>query len=268
MLTETDRAANSMSDLHARTVARADRVQQSIREGIDRSRDVTSAIAQWVVVATHLANKHDGPITRDSTATRAARRGRKLPPAGSSRSSLPPRAARLTEPRPPALGGHVVIHDGAYVRCVCCRRYSSKVPQFVRARCPGSAATRWADRAEADAQLGIEAGGGHHRLMSGSVVWCSRCGSYATSLARGLTRACRGPPPLGGNSGGRLWQLRRLKKGFHPVTGARLPRAVPELHWGTLAGRSLAGERWSDRRPSDPHRQGDPSTPPCSARRP
>ncbi len=91
----------------------------------------------------------------------------------------PPRAARHIEPRPPALGGHVLVHHGGVVRCVECRRHSRKVAAFVRGRCEGSAAARWADRAAADADAGISVGGGHHRMLSGDVAWCSQCGAYA-----------------------------------------------------------------------------------------
>ncbi len=146
----------------------------------------------------------------------------------------------------------MLVHNGDVVHCAVCRRQSRKVAAFVRGRCAGSAATRWADRAAADAQAGIQIGGGHQRRMSGEVVWCSRCGAYASSLARGLMRACLGPPAPGGNSGGRAWQLRRLKKGFHPVSGARLPPAVPEIHWATPAGRDSGIGTWMERRNSIP----------------
>ncbi len=196
-LTERDRFANDFSDRHARAVARSVRVEAHVRQAIESSRETTYTVARWIGMATHLANAHDGPVTRDSTASRQGR-GRAAPRVvvvGGGCAPPPSHSARLTEPRPPALGGHVLVFHGSVVSCVVCRRHSRKVAAFVRGRCPGSAAARWAERAEADAQLGIGAGGGHHRLLSGEVVWCSRCGSYASSLARGLTRACRAPPP-------------------------------------------------------------------------
>ena len=62
----------------------------------------------------------------------------------------------------------------------------------------------------------------HQLFVSGSVVWCKRCGCYGTSRLRGLKGSCRGPP----RAGGRAVALRRLLGGTHPENKAPLPRAL------------------------------------------
>ena len=76
----------------------------------------------------------------------------------------------------------------------------------------------------------------HVVLKSGSVVWCTVCGSYAESKAVGLRSACTGPPVKTLGAGGRLAQLHRLRASRHPVTGAIIPAAT-EID-GTPVGRS------------------------------
>ena len=66
----------------------------------------------------------------------------------------------------------------------------------------------------------------HRRMQSGSVLWCSRCGVYADKKAKGLTKTCNGAPPRHRNRGGMEGQLRKLRNGIHPKTGACLPEAV------------------------------------------
>ena len=63
-------------------------------------------------------------------------------------------------------------------------------------------------------------------MQSGSVIWCSRCGVYADKKAKGLTKICNGTPPRQRDKGGMEGQLRKLRNGIHPKTGARLPEAV------------------------------------------
>ena len=55
------------------------------------------------------------------------------------------------------------------------------------------------------AELGIAVGGGHTRILSGDVVWCISCGSYANIRAVGFAAPCGGTPP---KTAGRYWQLR------------------------------------------------------------
>jgi hypothetical protein len=72
--------------------------------------------------------------------------------------------------------------------------FTSLYKQHCGRRCRGSALIAWAARACSDAALRRVAGGGHVRFLSGDVLWCSRCGAYATSRVFGLARACPGRP--------------------------------------------------------------------------
>lgn len=62
--------------------------------------------------------------------------------------------------------------------------------------------------------------------MSGSVLWCSRCGVFGDKKAKGLKNGCKGKPPKQRHRGGMEGQLRKLRNGIHPKTGEDLPPAV------------------------------------------
>ena len=98
--------------------------------------------------------------------------------------------------RPPCLGGHTltVTTNGTghrVNRCTVCRVTSAK-PTFCMTRCKGSAVDRWAKVAKMMADNGVTDGGGHSRMLSGDVIWCGVCGSYADLKVGGLTEACTG----------------------------------------------------------------------------
>ena len=63
-------------------------------------------------------------------------------------------------------------------------------------------------------------------MVSGSVVWCYRCGVYADKKSKGLSRTCNGAPPKHRHKGSMEGQLRKLRNCIHPKTGASLPPAV------------------------------------------
>lgn len=62
--------------------------------------------------------------------------------------------------------------------------------------------------------------------MSGTVLWCFRCGVYGDKKAKGLRNECKGRPPRQAHRGGMEGQLRKLRNGIHPKTGEHLPKAV------------------------------------------
>ena len=66
----------------------------------------------------------------------------------------------------------------------------------------------------------------HKKMLSGSVLWCNRCGVYADQKSKGLKGECKGKPPRHKHRGGMEEQLRKLRKGIHPKTGAALLPAV------------------------------------------
>ncbi len=70
-------------------------------------------------------------------------------------------------------------------------------------------------------------------MMSADVIWCDRCGAYATSASKGLTQQCPGVPS-DWTGGGRPQQLAALRAGRHPKTGAWLGLPCPEPRWDAL----------------------------------
>ena len=78
-------------------------------------------------------------------------------------------------------------------------------------------------------------GRGHDRLISGTTIWCDRCGAYGSDKAVELRHPCTGDPterwtPTGliKTKVGRRIDLTLLKSGRHPETRQSLPAAVPE----------------------------------------
>jgi hypothetical protein len=63
-------------------------------------------------------------------------------------------------------------------------------------------------------------------MLTGSVLWCFRCGTYADKKAKGLKDSCKGKPPRQLHRGGMEGQLRKLRNGIRPKTGSCLPPAV------------------------------------------
>ena len=211
----------------------------------------TTARAKWIARATREAsNLPHFPFSDSESSRRAADEAKKkkleAKAMGGEKSKLLPKVAAFA--RSPALGGHT-LEDHAVQRrggkstdeksgparsitvkawrCTLCRLTSTKWHSFAPARCPGSAASKWADKAVTAADNAQTTGAGHQRMISGDVVWCRTCGCYADALARGLATACRGKPD-GNNSGGRVAQLKLLRAGRHPLTREMLPQAIDE----------------------------------------
>ena len=106
---------------------------------------------------------------------------------------------------------------------------SSKKELLISRRCRGCPIVDWS-------KIDLEDGNGdealptqlqqHRRMLSGKVLWCSRCGVYADKKAKGLNVICKGTPPRQRHRGGMEGQLRKLRSGVHPKTGELLPPAV------------------------------------------
>ena len=113
------------------------------------------------------------------------------------------------------------------VRCTICRVASAK-PRFCMTRCKGSAADKWAKAAVTMADNGIADGGGHERMLSGDVIWCNTCGSYADLRADGLTQPCTGKHIGPWKGGGKRGQLTDLRRCIHPKSRSTLPPPIAE----------------------------------------
>ena len=126
------------------------------------------------------------------------------------------------------LGGHDIVHQPLHMscrwHCRVCRRSAKKRESLCFSRCPGSAVQRWARAAALAAASAEPAGGEHYLLLSGSVVWCWKCGAYACARARLLAQPCPGQA-----RGFRKQAWQRLLLGLHPSSRVPLGAdAVPE----------------------------------------
>lgn len=106
-------------------------------------------------------------------------------------------------------------------------------------KCWGSAAA-WAKAAKALSNQGIHTGGGHHRTLSGELIWCLRCGAYGAGEAIALRLPCAGNPKASWidgkvvtNTTGRSINLILLKGGRYPDSRKTLPPAILEHDWSS-----------------------------------
>ena len=65
-------------------------------------------------------------------------------------------------------------------------------------------------------------------MLSGDLLWCSRCGAYATVRGRGLAEPCKGRHTGHWVGGGKRQHLNSLLRNTHPVTLAPLPPPIAE----------------------------------------
>ena len=70
---------------------------------------------------------------------------------------------------------------------------------------------KWAAKAQAMAIDSVGDAGGHKRVLSGDLMWCIRCGSYVSSVAKGLAKQCLGKLEDRRLRGGLLEQLKVLQ---------------------------------------------------------
>jgi hypothetical protein len=210
--------------------------------------EMTTARAKWVARATREANNLPQFPFSDSESSRKAAeeaRKKKLSAKAEGAADSRPVLKVVAFARSPALGGHALMDHSVLMRakdgsegkkkvvtvkawrCTLCRLTSTKWSSFAPARCTGSAASRWANKAVVAAENEQATGAGHQRVIACDVVWCRTCGCYADAMARGLATACRGKPD-GSNSGGRVAQLKLLRAGRHPLTKELLPQAIDE----------------------------------------
>ena len=247
-LTQVDVQANDKADMLAKRGVEEHRVPYRVRKEWERCVADAKARARWIARATHEAtNMQNFPFTDSGSSRKAADEAKKRRKDGIANGSivpLPRGRSPLAVARPPSLGGHLlesVARAGKpALACSLCRTTSTKLRSFAAARCKGSAADKWARKAVAAAEKDRATGRGHHRIISGDVLWCRVCGCYADEMARGLATACKGKPPTS-NSGGRLAQLKLLRAGRHPRTHAPLPPAIDELGKCMLYDRGVAG---------------------------
>ena len=177
------------------------------------------AFARWVAAATVHANAWGESALRDSEGL-PAQRGRPT--------------VRLRRQRParpviePGIGGHDFRRTSGIVsrawQCAICHCTTDCPARLTHQHCSGSAVRRWARQAATLADRGSGIGEDHVLLLTGTVVWCFRCGASACVRAHNLLRPC----PR--KTRGYLVQSRqRLLLGLHPDTRVPLRAStVPE----------------------------------------
>ena len=227
LLTARDRRGNEEADRLAKAAVALHRVPAGVRRAVSDQEEAVAAMAWWVARVTLAANNWGPRALRDSdSAPRGRRRG----------AAPAPRVRRPREEVPVALGGHDIAcawrHLARPWQCRTCHRTAAKRSGLCFTRCSGSAARRWARMAAGAAASGVGAGGGHHLLLTGNVVWCWRCGANACVRARGLVRQCPGRA-----DGFRAQARQRLLLGLHPASRVPLDAdTVPEPGWAMPAG--------------------------------
>ena len=78
-------------------------------------------------------------------------------------------------------------------KCTKCKQISSTREKLTKHECGGK--RRWTRSAPTAANSGLEPTVDRHtRVYSGDVVWCSVCGCYPDSKAKGMDRPCNGKP--------------------------------------------------------------------------
>ena len=161
---------------------------------LDNYHGITKEAARWIGEITYSANHRTEAPFRDSEASRLLAAGANI----GRPKAKGPKMRPMIVARPFCLGGHALSpvavkrvgsEKGGIERCSICRQSSSK-PRFCMSRCKGSAATKWAEAARRMADNGVIDGGGHARMISGEVIWCSTCGAYADLSVSGPKEAC------------------------------------------------------------------------------
>ncbi len=225
-VSRSDWDGNRLADAAAKAAANGARVSLAFRANVAATEHVVAAIARHVAWSTWAANNCAVPPHRDATTLTAAQKAekRRMQEAGDeSRANARNGSIKVVHDRPTALGGHALRWQEGVWRCNACWKTTAVRSKLAGGRCGGIAATKWAERERADMDTGGETNAmkrTHRRWMTGGVVWCSVCGSYADRKVVGLATTCKGPPPRSG--GGRTTALHRLRRGLHPRTAEPL----------------------------------------------
>ena len=236
-LTAIDRDSNAAADEMAKAAVGQHRVPFSIRAMIKSHRSLVISTAKWLGRVTYEANHRTEEPHRDSQASRLKR-------VSNARSCKRRVKLEAIEARPEALGGHSLECVAGVWACKMCRYRSKGWENIAPSCCSGSAASRWAAKARMLAEHDHVDGGGHRRMLSGDLIWCVACGSYANDVAKGLSQPCPSKQHGVWTGGGRLGQLHKLRKNVHPPTGERLDSPLPEYCWDRCSpsGTSSAGK--------------------------
>ncbi len=230
-VTAIDIAMNDKADHLAKSAAARYRAPALVRARVGARRDAACDLALALGRLTWAANHAPSPPARDSTPPLRGQASLDVDTIGGQAPPVTARAAR--EDRPVYLGGHDLFRDAhGRWKCAVCLTTARVRSTMAAARCPGSAVQRWATAAASgdDYAQGPDEHVRHARCVTGSIVWCMRCGAYSDTAASQvhavrLARACLGKP----TSGGAITARARLRAARHPRTNADLNEShVPE----------------------------------------
>jgi hypothetical protein len=242
-LTHLDLAGNAEADRLAKLAVEEHRVPEWIVATVRKQDVLVEATARWIALATFEANHQAIKPLRNSDSSRSAAIAAARLRRDATRQPVRRTVSVVT--RPSAQGGHTLQRRGEAWEFRVCKRRSRLRSKLAPQRCVGSVVKRWEIKAQTFAGNGQVRASGHARVMSGEVIWCIRCGSYAESAAKGLAKRCRGKFQGNGVNGGVVGQLKALIAGRRPVTGAQMPPPIPEARWCGNASSSCADLRVS-----------------------
>ena len=221
-LTAIDRKLNGKADEQAKIAAESVRAPLTVRQDHDCYMQNIEDASIWLGMVTWMAGNLQGAVKRDTGASAIKamqQRGRNQAEAGKRR--WPPLATR-----PPSDGGHLLVSSGLKQWCAFCG-VTGYLHEIGHQKCKGTKRDQWHAAPSDDPRPEATT---HERMLSGSVVWCDRCGAYGTHRGCGLAKPCPGPATMG--AGGGKWQrLMILRNGRHPKEGTWLGTPIPEARW-------------------------------------
>ena len=220
-LTDIDQRSNAEADRLAKEAAGDTRVPAAARGRIQGAFARAKRLMVWIGHATAAASRWtlpSGATQRDSCPGPRMRQARAC-----GRRSVP----AAVQQRPADAGGHWLERRADVWFCVVCRKKSSRWCRIAPEACTGPATERWMVAAGCIAATDAHPRGvsAHQLRVSGDVVWCDRCGAYASERGRDLANRCSRRPKNRSAS----TRLDALRRGLHPVSGDRLVTESVEL---------------------------------------
>ena len=235
-LTEDDIRGNAEADRLAKAAVQQYRVDSAEVSRWEQLYKDAMATAKWIARATWVANNCEEASYRDSEASQwraaAFKKEAKAKRAAAKAGKADGHEHQVDDGRLDLKGHNPVkvlqlsgIRSGW--RCTTCKKISSKKRLLVSRPCSGCPLEKWKSiEKDSDDEAPVLQTHQHTKMLSGTVLWCSRCEVFADQKSKGLKNECKGKPPRHKHRGGMEGQLRKLRMGIHPKTRAALPTAI------------------------------------------
>ena len=233
-ITDGDIKGNAEADRLAKLAVEYHRVDPFTVQWWGNLFEQALTTAKWIARATWAANNCEEAPFRDTEANQwRSELSKKETKARKAAAAADNTACTATSDGKPNLRGHnpvqVLQLSGIRSgwRCSICRQMSSKKERLISRKCSGCPLIQWSRiEPNSEDEAPPKPVQQHRRMLSGSVLWCFKCGVYADKKSKGLKEICKGKPPRQTHRGGMEGQLRKLRNRIHPKTGAELPEAV------------------------------------------